>query len=114
MVVIISKVLSEEGEYVKHEITVVNNAVVTINAILKLIFETDYILDEFIILFCEMFSIQKVSLVKTNALYDFAEQNNGIYSYKRVTAGPRTLDNLLYVMSLGVTPRWCNRYKGYS
>ncbi|TQS32560.1 hypothetical protein Golomagni_07120 [Golovinomyces magnicellulatus] len=123
MVVNIGKVLSGEWDYVENEIGAVNDAVVSKGAILKVIFENDYLQDEHIIKLCEICTRQKAAFVKTSTGYGFVKQDNGMYSYKGATvphlklmrqhAGPdvqikaaggvRTLDELLYVMSLGAT-----------
>ncbi|KAF3310232.1 hypothetical protein TWF173_009919 [Orbilia oligospora] len=99
MVVNIGKVLSGDWEYVTSEIRQINEAVTKHGAILK------------------------VAFVKTSTGYGFVKQSDGSYNYKGATpphlkimrehsaaevqikaaGGVRTLDDLLYVMSLGVT-----------
>lgn len=122
MVVNIGKVLSGDWDYVTDEIGAVNNAMVRKAAILKVIFENDYLQDEHIIRLCEICSSLDVAFVKTSTGYGFVKQPNGLYTYKGATVphkmmrqysrpgvrikaagGVRTLDDLLYVMSLGVT-----------
>lgn len=123
MVVNIGKVLSGEWGYVEDEIKAVNDAVVSRGAILKVIFENDYLQPKHIIKLCEICTRQKVAFVKTSTGYGFVKRDNGMYSYDGATVpdlklmrkhsgpevqikaagGVRTLDELLYVMSLGVT-----------
>lgn len=123
MVVNVGKVLSGEWPYVEHEIEAVNRIVTTKGGVLKVIFENDYLQDEHIIRLCEICTRQKVAFVKTSTGYGFVKQPTGQYSYKGATVphlklmrehsgpdvqikaagGVRTLDEFLYVMSLGVT-----------
>ena len=123
MVVNIGKVLGGDWAYVTAEIRAINDAVVAAGAILKVIFENDYLQDPHIIKLCEICSSIGVAFVKTSTGYGFVRQENGMYSYKGATAahlqlmrqhcapsvqikaagGVRTLDDLLLVRSLGVT-----------
>lgn len=123
MVVNIGKVLGNDWDYVEEEIRAVNTAVTSKGAILKVIFENDFLQDEHIIKLCEICSTLDVAFVKTSTGYGFVKQPGGLYSYKGATVphlklmrkhskdtvqikaagGVRTLDDLLYVMSLGVT-----------
>ncbi len=124
MVVNIGKVLSKEWGYVSGEIKAVNESCVSHGAILKVIFENDYLPDDgYKIKLCEICSDAKVAFVKTSTGYGFTKQPNGGYNYTGATdhdlvlmrkycapevqikaaGGIRTLDNLLRVRSLGVT-----------
>ena len=123
MVVNIGKVLGGDWAYVTAEIKAINDTVVAAGAILKVIFENDYLQDPHIIKLCEICSSIGVAFVKTSTGYGFVRQENGMYSYKGATAahlqlmrqhcassvqikaagGVRTLDDLLLVRSLGVT-----------
>lgn len=123
MVVNIGKVLGGNWHYVYDEIKAINNAALSNNAILKVIFETDYLKDEHIIRLCEISSKAGVAFVKTSTGYGFVKQSNGFYSYAGATddnlslmrksssasvqikaaGGVRTLDDLLRVRELGVT-----------
>lgn len=123
VVVNIGKVLGGEWDYVRHEIAAVNATTVGGGAILKVIFENDYLTDEHIIRLCEICTEVGVAFVKTSTGYGFVRQANGMYSYKGATdhhvrlmrahcgpqvqvkaaGGVRTLDDLLRVRSLGVT-----------
>ena len=123
MVINIGKALGGDWTYVAADITAVNEACLGGNAILKVIFETDYLKDEHIIRLCEICSEIKVAFVKTSSGYGFVKQASGDYNYKGATdhvltlmrkhsapevqikaaGGVRTLDDLLRVRSLGVT-----------
>jgi len=124
MVVNIGKVISKEWEYVSGEIKAINQACESHGAILKVIFENDYLPDdEYKIKLCEICSEAKVSFVKTSTGYGFTKQDGGDYNYLGATehdlilmrrycapeiqvkaaGGIRTLDNLLRVKALGVT-----------
>jgi len=92
-------------------------------ATLKVIFENDYLQHEHIARLCEICGVARVAFVKTSTGYGFVKQPNGMYSYEGATVphlklmrkhcppevqikaagGVRTLDDLLRVMSLGVT-----------
>lgn len=123
MVINVGKALSGEWAYVEHEVEAVNRICTSRGAALKVIFENDYLQDEHIARLCEICTRQGAAFVKTSTGYGFVKQPNGMYSYKGATilhlklmrerAGPevqikaaggvRTLDEFLYVMSLGVT-----------
>lgn len=123
MVANIGKVLGGDWEYVREEIRQVNEVVTKHGAVLKVIFENDFLQDEHIIGLCKIVTELSVAFAKTSTGYGFVKQSNGFYSYKGATApqlklmrkhagkavrikaagGVRTLDDLLYVMSLGVT-----------
>ena len=123
MVINIGKALGGDWEYVSREIRLINEAVVRRGAILKVIFENDYLEESHIIKLCQICSEIGVAFVKTSTGYGFVKQSNGMYSYKGATVshlklmrkhskpevqvkaagGVRTLDDLLHVMSLGVT-----------
>jgi deoxyribose-phosphate aldolase len=117
------KVLGGDWDYVSAEIKAVNDAVVAEGAILKVIFENDFLENEHIVRLCEICSEHKVAFVKTSTGYGMVKQDNGMYSYKGATeehlklmrqhsapevqikaaGGVRTLDDLLHVRELGVT-----------
>jgi deoxyribose-phosphate aldolase len=123
MVVNIGKVLGGDWAYVSAEIREINDAVLADGAILKVIFENDYLQDEHIIRLCEVCSEHKVAFVKTSSGYGFVKQSNGMYSYQGATdhalalmrkhsapevqikaaGGVRALDDLLRVRALGVS-----------
>jgi deoxyribose-phosphate aldolase len=122
MVVNVGKVLGGDWDYVADEIRQINDAVVKRGAVLKVIFENDYLQEEHIIRLCEICSEVGVAFVKTSTGYGFVKQGNGMYSYKGATlphlrlmrehsrpgmqikaaGGIRTLDELLHVMKMGV------------
>ncbi|HTY11239.1 MAG TPA: deoxyribose-phosphate aldolase [Bacteroidota bacterium] len=123
MVVNIGKVLGGDWSYVSEEIKEVNDTVVQGKALLKVIFENDYLKDEHIIRLCEICSVHDVAFIKTSTGYGFVKQPNGMYAYKgavdrhlklmretsaagvqvKAAGGVRTLDDVLRVRSLGVT-----------
>jgi deoxyribose-phosphate aldolase len=123
MVVNIGKVLGGDWGYVSAEIKEVNRVVIAAGAILKVIFETDYLQDEHIIRLCQICSEHRVAFVKTSTGYGFVRQPNGFYTYLGATehnlklmrahcdpsvqikaaGGVRTLDDLLKVRALGVS-----------
>src|SRR4051812_15135197 len=123
MVINIGKAIGGDWKYVSAEIKAINDAVVSNGAILKVIFENDYLNEAQIIRLCEICSEIGVAFVKTSTGYGFVKQENGMYSYKGATVahlklmrqhcppkvqikaagGVRTLDDLLLVRSLGVS-----------
>jgi deoxyribose-phosphate aldolase len=123
MVVNIGKVLGGDWGFVSDEIEAINQCVVGLQGILKVIFENDYLEDSHIIRLCEICSEHAVAFVKTSTGYGFVRQPNGMYSYQGATdhqlklmrqhcppsvqikaaGGVRTLDDLLRVRTLGVS-----------
>ncbi|MBN1154595.1 deoxyribose-phosphate aldolase [candidate division KSB1 bacterium] len=123
MVINIGKVISDDWKYISEEIKLVNETITMNQAILKVIFENDYLDDEHIIRLCEVCSEHKVAYVKTSTGYGFVKQSNGMYSYKGATdhhlklmrrhcsasvkikaaGGVRTFDDLLRVKALQVS-----------
>lgn len=123
MVVNIGKVLGHDWDYVKAEIRQVNDAVTKHGAILKVIFENDYLSTTEISKLCHICTDLNVAFVKTSTGYGFVKQQDGSYNYRGAThehlrlmrkesgpnvqikaaGGVRTLDDLIMVMSLGVT-----------
>ncbi|KAJ5640849.1 hypothetical protein N7528_000474 [Penicillium herquei] len=123
MVVNVGKVLGGDWDYVTEEIKLINEAVTRTGAILKVIFENDYLQPEHIIRLCKICTELQVAFVKTSSGYGFVKQSDGSYNYLGATVrdlklmrehsgpdvqikaagGVRTLDDLLHVMSLGVT-----------
>ncbi|MEE9437634.1 MAG: deoxyribose-phosphate aldolase, partial [Saprospiraceae bacterium] len=124
MVVNIGKVLSEDWDYIENEIKAINDATVAGGAILKVIFENDFLPeDKFKIKLCEICTKLKVAFVKTSTGYGFSKLDNGFYTYKGATehdlklmrkhsdasvevkaaGGVRTLADTLKVRSWGVT-----------
>ncbi len=123
MVINIGKALGGDWAFVKADIEAVNQACIRNGAILKVIFETDYLQDEHIVRLCEICSELKVAFVKTSTGYGFVKQTSGDYNYQGATdhvlslmrkhsdpqvqvkaaGGVRTLDDLLRVRALGVT-----------
>ena len=123
MVINIGKALGGDWDYVQKEIQAVNEAVVSKDSILKVIFENDFLTDTDIVKLCRICSEVGVAFVKTSTGYGFVKQSNGMYNYQGATlphlnlmrenvkegvqikaaGGVRTLDDLLRVRALGVT-----------
>ena len=123
VVVNAGKVLGGDWAYVSSELKAVNDACTSRGAILKVIFENDFLQDAHIIRLCELCTEHGVAFVKTSTGYGFVKQPNGDYNYKGATehhlrlmrkhsgprvqlkaaGGVRTLDDLLKVRALGVT-----------
>ena len=123
MVLNIGKVLSGEWNYISEEIRSLNEAAVGNDAILKVIFENDYLKDDQDkIKLCELCSRHSVAFVKTSTGYGFVKRNDSTYNYDGATehdlklmrdhclphirikaaGGIRSLDDVLRVLELGV------------
>jgi deoxyribose-phosphate aldolase len=123
MVVNIGKVLGGAWDYVSREIEAINAVVTAHQAILKVIFENDFLEDEHIIKLCEICSTVGVAFAKTSSGYGFVKRDNGMYSYRGATdhhlklmrercseaveikaaGGIGTLEDALRVRQLGAT-----------
>lgn len=123
MVINIGKALGGDWAYVENEISAINSAVVEGGGILKVIFENDYLKEDTIEKLCLICNRVNVAFVKTSSGYGFVKQSNGFYNYNGATAphlklmrkvtadhievkaagGVRTLRDLVYVRSIGVT-----------
>jgi deoxyribose-phosphate aldolase len=123
-VVNIGKVLSQDWAYVEEEVRMLNRVAVGNGALLKVIFENDFLpADEFKIELCHICNKCRVAFVKTSTGYGFVKQPDGKYFYRGATdhdlrlmvretspevqvkaaGGIRTLDDLLRVRALGVS-----------
>ncbi len=124
MVVNTGKVLSEDWDYVRNEIAAITETCHQNSAIVKVIFENDFLPDDrYIIRLCEICSKVGTDFVKTSTGYGFVKGKDGKYDYQGATekdlklmrkhsapevqvkaaGGVRTLDDLLKVKRLGVT-----------
>jgi deoxyribose-phosphate aldolase len=124
MVVNIGKVLEEDWRYIKKEIAAVQREALKHGAIVKVIFENDYLpKDKLKRKLCEICSKIGVAFVKTSTGYGFVKGADGRYSYDGATesdlklmrkysapevqvkaaGGVRSLDDLLKVRAWGVT-----------
>jgi len=124
MVVNIGKVLSNDWDFTKREISTINEVTKNKKVALKVIFENDYLPDDrHKIKLCEICSNIGVEFIKTSTGYGFVKNADGNYNYKGATehdlilmrkhaapgvqikaaGGVRTLDDLLRVRALGVT-----------
>ncbi len=121
VVVNAGKVLGGQWQEVSRELKTVNDACTSRRAILKVIFENDYLEDSHIIRLCEICSEHRVAFIKTSTGYGFVKQPSGDYSYKGATerhlrlmrqhaappvrikaaGGVRTFDELLRARSAG-------------
>jgi len=123
-VVNIVKVLSQDWDYVENEIRAIALVARQNNAILKVIFENDFLTrDDLKVRLCEICSRISVDFVKTSTGFGFVKGTNGAYSYLGATeqdcklmrsacpgtvqvkaaGGIRSLDEVLRFRSLGVT-----------
>lgn len=129
MVVNIGSVLGGDWAFVEGEINSINHHVKGGGNILKVIIETDYLAEheDAIVKLCKICAKLEVAFVKTSTGFGFVKQAAGGYNYKGATAehiklmkkaltdvgddkvhikasgGIRTLDDMLYFMSLGAT-----------
>lgn len=123
MVINVGKALGGDWDYVRDEIRAIQDAVCAEGAILKVIFENDYLDDDSIIRLCHTCSEIGVAFVKTSTGYGFVKGPDGNYNYRGATihhlrlmrahcppevqikaaGGVRTLDDLLRVRAIGVS-----------
>lgn len=122
MVINIGKALQGDWEYITREIGSVTRVCHENGAIVKVIFETDYITrEEDIVTLCRICTRVGADYVKTSSGFGFVKQPNGDYHYKGATipvlelmkksvgpnvkvkaaGGVRTLDQLLAVQAAG-------------
>jgi deoxyribose-phosphate aldolase len=124
MVINIGKALGGDWEYVEKEIKTVTDTCHRNSAIVKVIFETDYVTKtEDKIRLCEISTRAGVDFVKTSTGYGFVKLPGGDFNYKGATVadvelmrkhsgpkvqvkcagGVRTLDDLLKMKAAGAT-----------
>ncbi|GAB4016923.1 deoxyribose-phosphate aldolase [Spirosoma migulaei] len=124
MVVNIGKVLGEDWDYVADEIGVVHKTCQVHGAILKVIFENDFLPDDaHKIKLCQICTEVGAEFVKTSTGFGFVKGSDGNYNYEGATehdlqlmldhvgpnvrvkasGGIRTLDGLLHVKEMGVS-----------
>ena len=124
MVINIGKALGGDWDYVEKEIKAVTETCHINKAIIKVIFETDYITKtEDKIKLCEICTRVKADFVKTSTGYGFIKKSNGDFNYTGATiadvelmrkysgpkvqvkcaGGVRTLDDLLKMREAGAT-----------
>lgn len=124
MVINIGKALGGDWAYIEDEIRTVTEACHAGNAIVKVIFETDFITNkEDKIRLCEICTKVGADYVKTSSGFGFVKQSDGSYNYTGATlddlklmrqhsgpevkvkaaGGVRTLDQLLAVREVGAT-----------
>jgi deoxyribose-phosphate aldolase len=124
MVINIGKALAGDWNYVEKEIKSITDISHRNNAIVKVIFETDYVTrKEDKIRLCEICTRVSADFVKTSTGFGFVKQPNGNFNYKGATVadvelmrnhtgpkvqikcagGVRTLDDLLKMKAAGAT-----------
>ena len=124
MVVNIGKALSRDWDYLHREIKAINDVAVRRKALLKVIFETDYVAqDDLRIQLCRICSELAVAFVKTSTGYNYVRQPDGQMAYAgasdhvlqlmrrecppsvqvKAAGKVKTLEDVLRVRSLGVT-----------
>ncbi len=124
MVINVGKVIQGDWIYVLDEIEIIQNTCQKNTAILKVIFETDFLpTDDCKIKLCEICNKFQVAFVKTSTGYGFSKGKDGTYAYQGATehdiilmrkhclpeikikasGGVRTLDQLLRFHELGAT-----------
>ena len=124
MVINIGKALQGDLDYVENEIEAIAETCHAHGAILKVIFETDYITsDDLKIALCKICSRAGADYVKTSTGYGFVKHPNGYYNYVGATVadirlmkanvtegvqvkaagGIRTLDQLIAVQAAGAS-----------
>jgi deoxyribose-phosphate aldolase len=124
MVINIGKALGGDWDYVENEIRLVTDMCHRNDAIVKVIFETDFVTKtEDKINLCEICTRAGADFVKTSTGYGFVKLPNGDYNYKGATiadvelmrkhsgpsvqvkcaGGVRTLDDLLKMKAAGAT-----------
>ncbi|MGQ9479236.1 MAG: deoxyribose-phosphate aldolase [Thermoproteota archaeon] len=120
-VINIGKILSGDWNYVSNEIKAVNDIAQEGGAIVKVIFENEYLTDDFKVRLCHICNQHHVAFVKTSTGYGFVKQPDGTYDYKgavdsdiilmrrecipdikiKAAGKIRTLDDVLRLKALG-------------
>ncbi len=123
MVVNVARVLENDWDYVTQDIATVHVIARSHQAILKVIFETDYLEDQHITKLCDICSDLQVDFVKTSTGFGYTKRESGDYNYTGATiehiklmlervvegvqvkasGGIRTYDDAKALVDLGVT-----------
>ncbi len=124
MVINIGKALQGDWDYIRREIKAVTDCSHKYDAIVKVIFETDFVVkEEDIVKLCQICTEVGADYVKTSSGFGFVKNENGDYNYKGATlpvlrlmkesigpevklkaaGGVRTLDQLIGVQEAGCT-----------
>lgn len=124
MVINVGKALQGDWEYIEKEIGTITNVCHELNAIVKVIFETDFVTEEAdIVKLCEICTKVGADYVKTSSGFGFVKGEDGKYSYEGATipnlklmkasvgpevkvkaaGGVRSLDGLIAVQEAGST-----------
>ncbi|MFH1740502.1 MAG: deoxyribose-phosphate aldolase [bacterium] len=124
MVINIGKARGEDWDFVEREIQSIYDISQKYNALLKVIFENDFLTEDRLkIKLCEICAQVGVDFIKTSTGYGFVKRGDGSYSYQgaadrdlklmrehspshiqiKAAGGVRSLDDVLRVRSLGAT-----------
>ena len=124
MVINVGKALQGDWDYIEREIGAITNVSHELGAIVKVIFETDYVSEDAdIVKLCEICTKVGADYVKTSSGFGFVKGNDGKYSYQGATipnlklmkasvgpnvkvkaaGGVRSLDGLIEVQEAGCT-----------
>jgi len=122
MVINIGKALQGDWDYIREEIKAITETCHQQGAIIKVIFETDFVTKEAdVVKLCEICTEAEADYVKTSTGFGFVKQSNGDYNYHGATipvlelmkknvgpkvkikaaGGVRTLDQLIAVKEVG-------------
>ncbi len=85
MVINVGRVLAEDWEYVQADIAAVQIIAQSHKALLKVIFETDYLQASHIVKLCQLCSELQVDFVKTSTGFGFTKRESGDYNYTGAT-----------------------------
>lgn len=86
MVINIGQALSEQWDYVRADIAAVLVIAQSHQAVLKVIFETDYLEDRHIVELCKICSDLQVDFVKTSTGFGYTKRDSGDYNYTGATS----------------------------
>ncbi len=85
MVINIAKALEDDWAYLEDEIGAIHRAVAKGGAILKVIFETDYLDAPRIVRLCQICAAVGAEFVKTSTGYNYVKTKDGAYDYAGAT-----------------------------
>ena len=85
MVVNVGRVLEQDWDYVRADIAAVQIIARSHDAVLKVIFETDYLENSHIIELCKICTELRVDFVKTSTGFGYTKRDSGDYNYTGAT-----------------------------